>query len=73
MNAERELSDALAGVLEHITSGAAYRTNNPYLRECVQEGLRTLGRANGISTFGHDWMDVLDKYKESKTHDQTVD
>lgn len=63
---ERELADALAGVLLHITSGDAYRTSNPYLRPCVQTGLHALGHATGFSTFGHDWMDTADKYEESK-------
>lgn len=65
------LKSALANLLDHVISGQAYKSGNPYLRSSVQEGLRTLGHATGFSTFGHDWMDVLDKFKEQ--HDQRDD
>ena len=59
-----ELQGAVAELLEAFTSGKHYESKNPYSRPCVQRGMRALGRTAGISTFGSDWMNVLDVYTQ---------
>lgn len=58
-----ELTSALVAALDPYLNGDCYDTRNPYSRPCVQQGLRTLGRVHGISTFGTDWMDVISKVR----------
>ena len=60
-----ELQNAVAALVAAIVNGDTYKTQNPYTRTYVQQGLKALGRSAGISTFGGDWMDVLSKFAAS--------
>ena len=41
---ERELKEALEALLELITSGKHYETQNPYTRPEVEQAYKALGR-----------------------------
>ena len=59
----QELQCAVAALLDSFITGEHYETKNPYIRPCVQKGLKALGRTAGYSTFGSDWADALDNWK----------
>lgn len=56
-----ELQQALADALKPYITGTINTAKNPYHLPYVEQGLKVLGRSLGLSTFGSDWQDVLDK------------
>jgi hypothetical protein len=56
-----ELLAALKVMTITFLTGEHYRTCNPYLRPEVKQAMVAIGKAEGKSTFGYDWQDVLSK------------
>ena len=59
----KELVGALVGMVEYVTKGQVYRSKNHYTQKPVAEALRALCKATGHSSFGYDYLDVIDKIK----------
>lgn len=66
-----ELTRALAGLLDYVVSHRCKRMPNHYTQAPVMDALKALGRATNISTFGYDYLDVLDQYKEQTRAQRT--
>lgn len=56
-----KLLKSLIGMLELITSGRHYETQNPYTRPEVMEALETIKEA---TRFQGRWVDATDQFKE---------
>ena len=59
-----ELLEALKQITAMFRDGTHYETKNPYCRPQVQRALKAIAKAEGKSTFGHDWADALDDYPQ---------
>jgi len=68
----QELIDALVGMVVYVTKGQAYRSKNHYTQKPVADALRALCKATGHSSFGYDYLDVIDKIK-GEHHVQKAD
>lgn len=62
----QELIDALVGMVEYVTKGQVYRSKNHYAQKPVADALRALCAATGHSSFGYDYLDVIDKINQGK-------
>ena len=69
----QDLADALVGMVEYVTKGHVYRAKNHYSQKPVADALRALCAFTGDSSFGYDYLDVIDKINERKTHVQKAD
>ena len=61
-----QLVNALVGMVEYVTKGQVYRAKNHYTQKPVCDALRALCAATGHSTFGYDYLDVVDKIMEDR-------
>lgn len=52
---------ALHGLLEFILNPCASKKGNLYTKAPVVTALKALAKATGHSTFGYDYLDILDK------------
>ena len=62
----KELIDALVGMVEYVTKGQAYQSKNHYSQKPVADALRALCAATGHSSFGYDYLDVIEKIREGE-------
>jgi len=69
----KELIDALVGMVEYVTKGQVYRSKNHYNQKPVADALRALCAATGHSSFGYDYLDVIDKIHEGAKDVQKAD
>ena len=62
----QQLIDALVGMVEYVTKGQVHRAKNHYTQKPVADALRALCTATGNSSFGYDYLDVIDKIREGE-------
>lgn len=69
----KQLIDALVGMVEYVTKGQVFRSKNHYSQKPVADALRALCAATGHSSFGYDYLDVIDKIHEGEKNVQKAD
>jgi len=70
MNEDTEMVIAMVGLLDYVTTSRCKRIANHYTQKPVADALRALCKETQNSSFAYDYLDVVDKIKQSRKEDQ---